>query len=113
MRELIAVTVFDADGAASVLAPEGYQLDAVSSPARIRFARRPAPGLALNGIEIDFLAGFGEAGTDVPDLLKRAMLILVAHWHEFRGAFGPDSQPVSIPNEFHRLISAWCGPRLR
>ena len=31
----------------------------------------------MNGIEIDFSAGFGEAGTDVPDLLNRAILVLV------------------------------------
>ncbi|WP_159592208.1 head-tail connector protein [Chelativorans xinjiangense] len=112
VREVLSVTVFDGDGAATVLAPEDHQLDAVSSPARLHLEERPAPGLALNGIEIDFSAGFGEAGTDVPDLLKRAMLILMAHWYEFRGAFGADGQPVSIPDEYRRLIAAWQGPRL-
>ncbi|WP_173931135.1 head-tail connector protein [Chelativorans sp. Marseille-P2723] len=112
VREILSVTVFDADGAGSVMAPDAYQLDAASTPARLHLADRPTPGLALNGIEIDFSAGFGEAGTDVPDLLKRAMLLLVAHWYEFRGAFGPDSQPVSVPDEYRRLLAAWQGPRL-
>ena len=35
-----------------------------------------------------FRAGYGEAGTDVPDLLKRAILLLVGHWYEFRAHFG-------------------------
>jgi uncharacterized phiE125 gp8 family phage protein len=113
VREMLSVTIFDADGAGSVLAPEHYQLDGTSAPARLHFAKRPPPGLALNGIEIDFAAGYGEAGTDVPDLLKRAMLMLVAHWYEFRGAFGPDSQPVSVPDEYRRLVAAWRTPRLR
>lgn len=112
VRELLSITIFDGDGAASVLAPEHYQLDTISTPARLYLERKPEPGLALNGIEIDFTAGFGEAGTDVPDLLKRAMLILVAHWYEFRGAFGADSQPVSIPGEYRRLIASWRAPRL-
>ncbi|WP_274424867.1 head-tail connector protein [Chelativorans sp. YIM 93263] len=112
VRELLSVTVYDRDGAASVLAPENYQLDAVSVPARLYLDNRPEPGLVLNGIEIDFTAGFGEAGTDAPDLLKRAMLILVAHWYEFRGAFDADSQPVSIPDEYRRLIAGWRAPRL-
>lgn len=112
VRQVLSVTVFDADGAASVLAPQDYQLDAMSSPARLYLRSRPEPGLLLNGIEIDFSVGHGEAGTDVPDLLKRAVLILVAHWYEFRGAYGPDSQPVSIPEEYRRLIAGWRGPRL-
>ena len=112
VREVLSVTVYDDQGAASVLAPGSYALDAVSAPARLYFTDRPSPGLVLNGIEVDFTAGFGEAGTDVPDLLKRAMLILVAHWYEFRGAFGADSQPVSLPGEYRRLIAAYRTPRL-
>ena len=112
VREIVSITIFDADGAASVLAPEHYQLDGYSQPARLFFRKRPAPGLELNGIEIDFLAGFGEAGTDVPDLLKRAILLLVAHWYEFRGVYDAASQPVSFPGEYQRLISAWRMPRL-
>ena len=99
VRTLLSVTVFDGDGGASVLPPESFELDAISRPARLYLAMRPAPATALNGIEIDFTAGFGEAGTDVPDLLKRAMLILVAHWYEFRGALGADNQPDSNTEE--------------
>ena len=112
VREIHSITVFDTDGAGSVLPPEDYQLDGFSSPSRLYLRERPAPGLTLNGIEIDFLAGFGEAATDIPDLLKRAILILIAHWYEFRGAFGADSQPVSIPDEYRRLIATWRTPRL-
>jgi uncharacterized phiE125 gp8 family phage protein len=113
VREILSVTIFDPDGAGSVLAPEHYQLDGTSAPARLHLAKRPPPGLALNGIEIDFATGYGEAGTDVPDILKREMLMLVEHWYEFRGAFGPDSQPVSIPDEYRRLVAAWRTPRLQ
>ena len=112
VREILSITIFDADGAGSVLAPGHYQLDGFSAPARLFLRKRPAPGLELNGIEIDFLAGFGEAGTDVPDLLKRAILMLAAHWYEFRGVYGAGSQPVSFPGEYQRLIGGWRKPRL-
>lgn len=112
VREVLSVTVYGAEGEAEVLDPGGYELDAVSCPARLHFARRPAPGKAMNGIEIDFAAGYGEAGTDVPDLLKRAIMVLVAHWYEFRTAFGPDSQPVSFPEGYERLIAAYRERRL-
>lgn len=109
---IVSVTVFDADGAGSVLAPENYQLDALSQPARLHLGERPAAGRALNGIEIDFSAGYGEAGTQVPDLLRRAIVMLVAHWYEFRAHFSAAEQPVSLPAGYERLISTFRTPLL-
>jgi len=40
----------------------------------------------------------------VPDTLKRALQMLIAHWYEFRGAISPGDQPVSIPPGFEALI---------
>ena len=74
--------------------PADYFLDANSRPARLHFESRPEPLRVMNGIEIDFTAGFGEAGPDVPDSLRRAILVLVAHWFEFRASVGPQDQPV-------------------
>ncbi len=112
VQQILAVTLCGADGEASLMDPSRYRLDGLSRPARLWVEDRPAPGAALNGIEIDFRAGFGEAGTDVPDLLKRAMLLLVAHWYEFRAAYGADDQPVSIPDGFRRLTESWRARRL-
>ncbi|MCR4265351.1 head-tail connector protein [Nitratireductor sp. ZSWI3] len=112
VRSVLSVTVFDADGAGSVLDPADYQLDAVSTPARLLLGNRPGVGRALNGIEIDFTAGYGEAGADVPDLLKRAILLLVAHWYEFRVGYGAADQPVSLPEGYRRLISTFRTTRL-
>lgn len=112
VRQVFSVTVFDGDGAASVVDPAGYQLDAHAQPARLAFRDRPIPGRRLNGIEIDFRAGYGEAGTDVPDLLRRAILLLVAHWFEFRASFGAEDQPVSLPAGYQRLVNRYRTPRL-
>lgn len=112
VKQVLSVTLHGADGEASLMDPAGYRLDGLSRPARLWVEDRPVPGAAINGIEIDFRAGFGEAGTDVPDLLKRAMLLLVAHWYEFRAAYGPDDQPVSIPQGFRRLTDGWRARRL-
>jgi uncharacterized phiE125 gp8 family phage protein len=96
-RTVLSVTAYRADGEASLIAPASYQFDPLSRPARLHFDERPASLRTMNGIEIDFSAGFGEAGTDVPDLLKRAILTLTAHWYEFRGALGAEDQPASYP----------------
>ena len=112
VREILSVTVFGSEGEASVVDPADYQADLLSRPARIHFDTAPGALRAMNGIEIDFTAGFGEAGADVPDLLRRAMLVLVAHWYEFRTGFGPGDQPVSYPAGYERMIAGYRAGRL-
>ena len=109
VREIVSVTTYGADGEAVLVDPQTYRLDGASRPARLHFIQLPA---ALNGIEIDFKAVFGEAGTAVPALLKRAILLLVAHWYEFRASFSAKDQPVSFPPGYDRLISTWRSRRL-
>ena len=112
VREVLSVTLFDADGAASLLDPSHYLLDCHARPAILCIEKRPAASSYANGIEIDFKAGFGESGADVPDGLKRAVLLLVAHWYEFRAGFGASDQPVSWPPGFDRLVARWKLGRL-
>ena len=112
VKHVLSVTVYGSEGEASLIDPANYQLDALSRPARLHFEARPEPAIAMNGVEIDFTAGFGEAGTDVPDLIRRALLMLAAHWYEFRGAYGPDDQPVAIPPGYERLIAPYKARRL-
>ena len=112
LREVQSITAFGSEGEGSVIDPDTYQVDAVSRPARIHFTAPVAPLRAMNGLEIDFTAGFGEAGTDVPDLLRRAILLLAAHWYEFRTGFGPEEQPVSYPPAYERLIAGYRERRL-
>ncbi|HEV7255455.1 MAG TPA: head-tail connector protein [Mesorhizobium sp.] len=106
VRAVTAVTVYGYDGAPAALPASSYFVDRESRPARIHLDAPPERGRALNGVEIDFSAGFGESGPDVPDLPKRAILMLVAHWYEMRGGFGPEDQPVSFPPAYERLIAS-------
>ncbi len=106
------VTVFGADGAGALLDASAWTLDRVSRPARIAFLS-PGPALRrFNGVEIDLVAGFGPTGTDVPDTLKRAILLLLAHFYEFRAEFSAMDQPVSIPAGYDRLVAPWRARRL-
>lgn len=106
------MTYYDADGEAHVVSPSDYQADTISRPARIVFANRFDDLRALNGLEIDFTCGFGEAGPDVPDILRRAIMLLAAHWYEFRTSYGPSDQPVSYPAGYERMISTYVERRL-
>jgi uncharacterized phiE125 gp8 family phage protein len=112
VKAVTSVTAYGSEGEASLVDPATYQADTLSRPARVHFGGEPKALRAMNGIEIDFAAGFGEAGTDVPDLLRRAILLLVAHWYEFRAGFGPGDQPVGYPAGYERLIAGYRMRRL-
>ena len=105
VRRLEAVTVFDERGDPHVIEPSAVRLDAVSRPARLVVGDTVPGGATLNGVEIEFAAGFGETGADVPGELRRAILLLVAHWYEFRGAVAARDQPVHVPAGFERLLA--------
>ena len=109
---ILAVTVYAANGTPTLMLTSDYLLDIRSNPARLLFEKRSAPGRRMNGVEIDFSAGFGPTGTSVPDTLNRAILMLVAHWYEFRGAFRASDQPVSYPDSYLPLMRPYRKVRL-
>jgi uncharacterized phiE125 gp8 family phage protein len=106
------VVYYDFNGTAVHVSLEGHVLDGRNRPARLWLKNRPLPGRAINGIEVTFSAGFGEAATDVPGPLKRALLVHIGHMHAFRGVLSPDQQPAGIPDGYERLIAAYRLRRL-
>ena len=105
---LSTVTVYDLAGAPFSPPLAGFVLDRFSRPARIALPDAvAAPGKKLNGIEIDLTAGFGATGVEVPDGLKRAIMLLAAHWYEFRGAETFDRESAAWPPSFDRFVSRY------
>jgi uncharacterized phiE125 gp8 family phage protein len=113
VREILSVTMYGRDGGATIVDPATMLLDADARPTRLHFDQAPQPDRAMNGIEVDFRAGFGTAGTDVPDLLKRAVIMLASHWFEFRAVLSTNDQPASYPKGYERLIAPYRTRRLR
>jgi len=107
-----AVTVYGADGGATLVDRARHTLDRASRPARLFLPRpRPLPR-PFNGIEIDLTAGYG-GPAEVPEPLRLAVLVLAAHSFEFRAGFGPEAQPVDIPQAYRRLVAPFRAVRLR
>lgn len=110
VRSLETVTLYDRNGDPHILSSDRTSLRPHREPPVVHL---DLAGLdAANGMEIDFVAGHGETGQDVPDTLIQAIRQLVAHWYEFRGAFGADDQPVSVPQAVTRLLQAHRAMRL-
>ncbi len=109
-QSVSAIRWFDAANVAHVIAPSTWRAPAAGEGGRIVFsAAPPAPERAKDGIEIDFSIGYGALATDVPEPLRRAILVLVAQWRENRGDAGDDALPRSVaqlaaPYRRERLI---------
>jgi uncharacterized phiE125 gp8 family phage protein len=106
------VRVFGMDGDESPLVASAWSLDRVSDPPRLAIREPLAPGQAMNGIEIDVVAGHGESGADVPDALRRAILVLCAHWHSVRGSAADAAALGLEPAGFGKLIAPFSKVRL-
>jgi uncharacterized phiE125 gp8 family phage protein len=108
VQQINKVTVYDAQGVPVSSVPNATHLDRASRPAR--FARPTFvsdPSAAMNGIEIDFRAGFGNTAVDLPDGLKRAVLLLVSFWFEHRGTGETSEQMAIWPDGYERIINRY------
>ena len=112
VQAIESVTLYDAGGEEVSLPLTGMCSTAQARPARLILNQNVNSGRAINGIEIDFSAGFGETGADVPDMLKRAMLMHVAQMFAFRGAVAAEDQPADMPAGYDRLIAPFLMRRL-
>ncbi len=96
------ILVYGDDDTAATYDAAHYYLDAVSKPSRavLRQDRLPPmPGRKVNGIEVKFTVGFG-AAIAVPQELKQAILILLAHWFDHRG----DAEGALLPLNVNDII---------
>jgi len=104
-----SVKVLDAAGVATEIAPASVALDAASDPPCMFVSDAPEPGKARHGIEIKLRAGYGASPDAVPETLKLAIKILVAHWFENRGdvvgeqVLPPDAMALVAPFQRARL----------
>ena len=82
------IIIYSEDDLPAVMDLAHVYLDGLAKPARVvlRSGRiSPQAGRKVNGIELRFIAGFGALATNVPEDLRQAVLLTVAHWFDHRG----------------------------
>jgi uncharacterized phiE125 gp8 family phage protein len=108
-----SVTVYDGDGLPVVLAPGTYTTRLNSEPPGLAVTVG-AGGLASNGIEVDFTAGYGAAADHVPEPLRQAVLMLAGFWFERREGLAEAGSPqgLGLPGALSALIAGYRRVRL-
>ena len=96
-----AVRAVDGEGVATELSENDYEFD----PADFSVTLDPVAGAAR--YEIDFTAGYGAEGTDVPQPLRQAIRLLVTHWYEHRSAVTLGDDPRATPVGYRDLVAPY------
>jgi uncharacterized phiE125 gp8 family phage protein len=96
-QTVFAIRRYDANDVPQIVPAATYRAPAGNECGRVIFKTAPqAPGRSADGIEIDFIAGYGSLASQTPEPLRRAILILAAHWRERRGDDADDALPKSV-----------------
>ncbi|MBR7653044.1 hypothetical protein HED50_08985 [Ochrobactrum oryzae] len=106
VKAVTSVVAYRVDGTAICFSPEEFVLHHNRRPQRLYMAQYPDAAQFI-GLEVDFLAGFGESGVEVPDALKHAILTLVAHLYESRAGVDADAAQRSFPPVINQMIDSW------
>jgi uncharacterized phiE125 gp8 family phage protein len=106
LQALAGARVFDFDGEARAIDLQGFVPDASTSTLSFMPWTLPMPTRIAAGIEIDIAAGFGSAASDVPEPLRQAVRLLVAHWYENRAALA-GAEAVPVPPDAAALIASY------
>jgi uncharacterized phiE125 gp8 family phage protein len=96
-----AVRAVDAEGDATALDADSYELDPAD------FSVTIDPVTATEHYEIDFTAGYGSSGVDVPQPLRLAIRLLVTHWFENRSAVTLEDEAAATPLGYRELIQPY------
>jgi uncharacterized phiE125 gp8 family phage protein len=114
VQAISAVRLHGADGGTTTLDAADYAVDVLSRPARIVF-NGAVPSVAprtLNAFEVSLLAGYGDEPDDVPQTLRHALVLLVAHWFERREPVVLGDMPQEVPATIAGLLLPYRRVRL-
>jgi len=114
-QSLSSVKYYDSDGALQTATLSDYETrldgDRVWCKPKDGFAW-PTAATRDDAIKITYVAGFGDATSDVPAGIRHALLMLIAHWYESREGVAGE-RAVAVPLGVEALIGdervGWYG----
>ncbi len=87
VQSVTAVKYYDANGDLQTDTLANYDVFGLSRSKTIKPKAGyswPTAQVRQDAIKIEYVIGFGDASTDVPETIRHAMLMLVAYWYENR-----------------------------
>lgn len=87
VQSIDAVTYYDAEGVEQTVDASAYRLHETASTAYLVQTNGyswPSADSRDDAVTISYVAGYGDAASDVPAAIRQAAKLLVAHWFENR-----------------------------
>jgi uncharacterized phiE125 gp8 family phage protein len=107
LQSLDAVNVYDDDDAAQEVDAAAFVVDVAGASLAFAPGALPQPSRRAAGIALDITAGYGDAAIDVPEPLRQAIRLLVAHWYDNRGLIVPGATVATLPATVPALLSPY------
>jgi uncharacterized phiE125 gp8 family phage protein len=106
----VVVTYTLGDDSTTTLPETNYRVDRNSTPGVVRQLRSgtwPANLDDYNAVTVTWWAGYGASGSSVPAAIRHAILMLVSHWYEARGAtVSTGAVPQDVPFGVESLLDS-------
>lgn len=107
VQQVTEIKYIDALGVQQTLSTSMYRADTDTDPARITPAYNevwPVTHPVTNAVEITYVAGYGDSASDVPQSIRQAMLMLLAHWDENRSGVNVGNIVNTMPYAVDALL---------
>lgn len=115
VQSVTAVKYYDVDGVLQTDTLANYNVFGLPSKTTVE----PKGGFSWpvtqerdDAIKIEYVIGYGDASTDVPDTIRHALMLLIGHWYDNREQTQMDELS-DIPFGFMELLNihreAWYG----
>ncbi len=108
VKAITAFEIVDGDGNRTPVANETFWLEQDAACPRLRSVGHALPGIPTRGkAEVVLLAGYGDAWNFVPADLRQAVLLLAAHYYEFRDetSLGDGCMPFGVSSLIERYTA--------
>ena len=105
LSSVSSIKYIDTDGVEQTTVTGVYTVDTDAEPGHVFTAYNqawPTARQVEKAIDIEYVAGYGDAAA-VPQGLKHAMLLLIAHWYEHRETVN-DFQVYDVPMGYAALV---------
>lgn len=108
LLQITQIRLVAEDGSETVQSASEYEVETERSILAWNSAPAEIGSSWLAGeLQIDFTAGYGLSGDDVPAPLRYAIMMLVAHWFETRSMATIDGRLQPAPETYGRLIAPY------
>lgn len=110
LQSVTSIKYIDTGGTLQTLSTDVYEVGTTSSPGVIALKYQqswPSTRGVINAVSIIFVAGYGDAATDVPTPLVRGIKLMVGHYNEQREATSAFRRVDVIPLGVQRAIAKY------